>query len=59
MAQNNKCEQEEMVYGIVLSKYKQSYNEEFCVYCNTKDKLHLVDGSSTGCYFSCGCDERE
>jgi hypothetical protein len=49
--------EEEKVFGIPISQYFRSYNEGFCVYCNTTENLHEVDGSSTGSYFSCGCDE--
>ena len=52
-----KKEKEEKVNGIPLSKYFKSQNEEFCVYCDKKENLHYVDGSSTGGYYSCGCDE--
>ncbi len=50
---------EEEVYGIPLSRYFKSQNEEFCVYCDKKENLHYVEGSSTGGYYSCGCDEED
>ena len=53
------CEvvKEEEIDGIPMSKYIRSLNEEFCVYCDKKENLHNVNGSSVGDYYSCGCDE--
>jgi len=51
------AECKEKVNGILLSKYFKSNAEEFCVYCDKKENLHYVEGSSTGGYYSCGCDE--
>ena len=52
-------EEEEEIDGIPMSKYIRSLNEEFCVYCDKKENLHNVNGSSVGDYYSCGCDEDE
>tara|TARA_R110002050_G_scaffold298189_1_gene461112 strand:- start:45 stop:890 length:846 start_codon:yes stop_codon:yes gene_type:complete len=52
-------DEDEEINGIMLSRYFKSLNEEFCVYCDKKENLHFVDGSSTGGYYSCGCDEEE
>ena len=52
-------DEDEEIDGIPMSKYIRSFKEEFCVYCDEKENLHNVNGSSVGDYYSCGCDEEQ
>ena len=55
-----KKEEDEEINGIPMSHYIRSFDEEICVYCDKKENLHNVNGSSTGDYYICrGCSEVE